>query len=49
MAGLCGSVIEYKLILAALIDSEQMLNIAAQLCTHREYKMFDYEGLRQLH
>ena len=33
--------IEYKLILAALIDSEQMLlSIEAQLCTRRECKMF---------
>ena len=33
--------IEYKLILAALIDSEQMLlSIEAQLCTRRECKTF---------
>ena len=41
--------IEYKLILAALIDSEQMLlSIEAQLCTRRECKCFDHEGFHQL-
>ena len=37
----CGLTIEYKHILAALIDSEQMLlSIEAQLCTRKECKTF---------
>ena len=51
------ALIEYKIILAALIDSEQMLlSIETQLCTRRECKTFrprrlntwqlvEYEGL----
>ena len=35
-----GSIIDYKHILAALIDSEQMLSIEAQLCTCKECKTF---------
>ena len=41
--------IEYKLILAALIDSEQMLlSIEAQLCTRRECKTFQPQRPAQL-
>ena len=35
----CVCTVVYKLVLAALMDSEQN-SLIAQLCTHREYKTF---------